>query len=722
MTFSPRSQTLPLPGGMGEAAFAASGTSQYFRLRRFRSLAGPVLLFWIVAAGLLLADESAKAHSGVAAPKPIALLPRLPDWVPCVAFHPNSKLLAAGSYGVVTLFDAVEKRELGTLAEPAGFVKSLAFSPDGRLLVTGSYQVVALWDVESRKLIRQLKGHRGYVTGVAFSADGKRLATTSEDETVKFWNPTTGEPAQTLTGLAQPALGLTFSPDAGLLAVCTGDATRPAKKGTARVFSTAGDLQFTVESHTRVVSAVAFSPDGSTLATASADETIKLWDVATGKERQTLAGHTRPVNTLAYVPGGKWLLSASGGRNVGGNEIKLWDLKTGKAPMSWDGHEGPVHQIGLSADGKFLASGSSDKSVKLWDMVALLAAADAPDKPKEKPQAAPADGAAAAPAAATPAASGKPLRVGIIGLDTSHAIAFAGELNKKDAAADVAGCPVVAAYPKGSPDIESSTSRVPKYTKDIQALGVEIVDSIEALLEKVDVVLLETNDGRPHFEQVLPVLKAGKPVFIDKPIAGSLADAVAIFEAGKKYKVPLFSSSSLRYAPGAQEIRSGKIGEVKGCDAYSPCSLEPTHPELFWYGIHGVETLFTVMGTGCESVSRVSTPGIDVAVGVWKGGRVGTFRGVRPEAGGGKIEYGGTAFGTNGIQQIGTYGGYRPLVVEIVKFFRTREVPVSEAETLEIYAFMEAADESKRQGGAPVKIETVLAKAREAAKKKLSVD
>jgi hypothetical protein len=234
--------------------------------------------------------------------------------------------------------------------------------------------------------------------------------------------------------------------------------------------------------------------------------------------------------------------------------------------------------------------------------------------------------------------------------------------------------------------------------------------------------LLETNDGRPHLEQVLPVLKAGKPVFIDKPIAGSLADAVAIFEAGKKYKVPLFSSSSLRYAPGAQEIRGGKIGDVKGCDAYSPCSLEATHPDLFWYGIHGVESLFTVMGTGCESVSRASTSGIDVAVGIWQGGRVGTFRGIRDEAGGGKSAYGGTAFGTKGIEQIGTYGGYRPLVVEIVKFFRTRQVPVTEAETLEIYAFMEAADESKRQGGMPVKLESVLAKAREAAKQKLALE
>lgn len=309
----------------------------------------------------------------------------------------------------------------------------------------------------------------------------------------------------------------------------------------------------------------------------------------------------------------------------------------------------------------------------------------------------------------------KQLRVGIIGLDTSHVPAFAGILNAEKPDADVAGCRVVAAYPKGSPDIESSTSRVQGYTEAVKKLGVEIVDSIDALVAKVDVVLLETNDGRPHLEQALPVLKAGKPMFIDKPVAGSLRDAVAIYRAAAHYKVPVFSASSLRFGPSAQELRTGKskIGKITGCDAYSPCSLEATHPDLYWYGVHGVETLFTVMGTGCDSVSRVSTPGFDVAVGQWKDGRIGTFRGIRVGGSG----YGGTAFGESGVTAIGPYGGYRPLVVEIVKFFRTGVVPVSPEETIEIFAFMEAADESKRQGGKPVSLESVLAKAREEAGK-----
>ena len=179
------------------------------------------------------------------------------------------------------------------------------------------------------------------------------------------------------------------------------------------------------------------------------------------------------------------------------------------------------------------------------------------------------------------------LKVGIIGLDTSHAIAFTKDLNDPKAADDLSHCRVVAAYPKGSPDIVSSTERVPGYIEDVKKHGVEIVDSIDELLKRVDCVLLETNDGRPHLEQALPVFKAGKPCFIDKPVAGSLADAIAIFAAARKYNCPVFSSSSLRYSKGAQEMRNGSIGEIVGCDAYSPCALEKTHHDLFWYGIHG---------------------------------------------------------------------------------------------------------------------------------------
>ena len=303
----------------------------------------------------------------------------------------------------------------------------------------------------------------------------------------------------------------------------------------------------------------------------------------------------------------------------------------------------------------------------------------------------------------------KILRAGIIGLDTSHAPAFVEVLNGPQGTGDLGGVRVVAAYPGGSPDIPASADRVEGYTKKLAEMGVEIVHSIDALLEKVDVVLLESVDGRPHLEQVVPVLAAKKPVFIDKPVAGSLADAMAIFALADKLNVPVFSSSSLRFSKGILGMRDDRrVGDVVGCEAHGPCSLEPHHPDLFWYGIHGVETLFTIMGPGCVEVTRVQTDGTDFVTGRWKDGRIGTFRGLRDGAHG----YGATVFGTKGIVPSGGYDGYEPLVVEIVKFFKTGKPPVSAAETLEIFAFMEAADESKRQGGAPVTLESVLTKAK----------
>jgi len=306
--------------------------------------------------------------------------------------------------------------------------------------------------------------------------------------------------------------------------------------------------------------------------------------------------------------------------------------------------------------------------------------------------------------------SSKPLRAGIIGLDTSHVVAFTQLLNAPSPKPELAGVRVVAAYPGGSPDIPSSRDRVAGYTQELRdKLGVKIVGSIDELLASVDVVFLESVDGRPHLEQARPVFRAHKPMFIDKPVAGSLADAIAIFELARETNTPCFSSSSLRFSAGIAAMRhSDKVGDVLGCDAYGPCSLEEHHPDLFWYGIHGVEALFTIMGTGCQTVARVQTPGFELVTGVWNGGRVGTFRGIRQ----GRADYGATVFGTKGVAPSGGEGGYEPLVVEIAKFFKTGKPPVTAEETVEIYAFMEAADESKREGGKPVTLESVMTRAR----------
>lgn len=305
-----------------------------------------------------------------------------------------------------------------------------------------------------------------------------------------------------------------------------------------------------------------------------------------------------------------------------------------------------------------------------------------------------------------------PLRVGLIGLDTSHSIAFTKAMNATPANPLMRNCRVMVAYPYGSKDLKESNARIPGYTQEIEKLGVKVVESIDELLKEVDAVLLETNDGNPRLEQMKQVLAAGKPVFMDKPVAAKLSDVLVIYAAAKDAGVPVFSSSSLRFAGGVQEARAGQFGKVLGCEAYSPCSLEPTHTDLYWYGIHGVEMLYTCMGTGCESVTRTSTDGFDVVVGKWADGRIGSFRGIRQ----GKSGYGGTVFGEKSIAPIGPYKGYDPLVVEIAKFFRTHEAPVSVEETVELYAFMTAADESKRQGGVPVSIADVISSANEQAK------
>ncbi len=294
------------------------------------------------------------------------------------------------------------------------------------------------------------------------------------------------------------------------------------------------------------------------------------------------------------------------------------------------------------------------------------------------------------------------LRLGIIGCDTSHVVAFSEVLNNPNAKGHVPGTKVVAAFRGGSPDIPSSANRVEEYSKTLrEKYGVQFYDSIEEMCRNVDAVLLESVDGRPHLAQARPVIAARKTLFIDKPMAGSLRDVQEIFRLARKAKVPVFSSSALRFGKNTQAVRNGSIGKVTYAETYGPCELEPHHPDLFWYGVHGTEALFAVMGTGCQTVQRSTTADGKIEVtGLWKGGRKGVYR---ADPG-----FRGTAKGTQGEAAIGSFDGYEPLVAAIVKFLQTGVPPVTPEETLEIFAFMEGADVSKQNGGAPVKIRSLL--------------
>jgi len=292
--------------------------------------------------------------------------------------------------------------------------------------------------------------------------------------------------------------------------------------------------------------------------------------------------------------------------------------------------------------------------------------------------------------------SGK--RVGIIGLDTSHSEVFCRMIN--DLGAKGAGYRVTVAYhPPTNRDV---LNLVPSVSKALTDMGIRLVDRMQDLLDACDVVLLETIDGHPHLEQATAVFEAGKPVFIDKPLSASLTGAKAIAAAAAHYGTPFFSSSSLRFDPNVQQVARGSIGRVIGADVYTPAEIDENHLDMAWYAIHGLEMLYTVLGPGCRQVSRYYTDEMDIVTGVWADGRIGTLRGVRKWPAG----IAGTAFGERGTAPLGPFSdqAYQGLVAQILQFFDSGTPPVDPTVTLEMFAFMEAADRSRKRGGKMVKI------------------
>ncbi len=294
------------------------------------------------------------------------------------------------------------------------------------------------------------------------------------------------------------------------------------------------------------------------------------------------------------------------------------------------------------------------------------------------------------------------IRLGIVDFDTSHVVEFTKRLNHRNVPEEqwVNGAQVVMGY-RGTSEI-TPEERIDQYTAQLQEMGVEFVSRPEDLIGKVDGVLVESQQGGVHLERARPFLEAGIPCYIDKPFTTSLADAKAIVSLAAATGVPVFSSSSLRYAEEVQQLLQSDLGRVIGADAYSPASLHPGNPGLFHYGIHGVETLFALMGTGCREVQCVFTEGGEVTTGVWEDGRIGTMRGTRA----GSHSYGFVAWCEKGVRQatISTGTIYRELLKRIVQMFETGQSPLPIQETLEVVAFQEAALKSAHSGGVKVKL------------------
>lgn len=292
----------------------------------------------------------------------------------------------------------------------------------------------------------------------------------------------------------------------------------------------------------------------------------------------------------------------------------------------------------------------------------------------------------------------KTLKLGMIGLDTSHVTAFTALLNEPENPHHVQGGRIVVAYPGGSPDFKYD--QVPKYTSQLRdQYNVRIVDSPEQVAEQCDAIMLESVDGRVHLEQFAKIVRYGKPVFVDKPFAVSSADAFRMFELAERHHVPLMSASSLRYPEKLTEaINDREAGDIIGADTHGPMALEPTQPGLFWYGIHSVEMLYTILGPGCIHVSAESSEHHELVTGTWKDGRIGTVRGNRR----GNGSFGAVIHREKGSRYVHAYAGPKPayasMLEAVITMFRTGQSPIAKDETLEIVRFIEAANESRRTG------------------------
>jgi virulence factor len=297
------------------------------------------------------------------------------------------------------------------------------------------------------------------------------------------------------------------------------------------------------------------------------------------------------------------------------------------------------------------------------------------------------------------------IRIGIVDFDTSHVVEFTRRLNHAGIAEEqwVDGARVVVGCPGASAILPAE--RVAEYARVVrEELGVPLVERPAEMIGQIDAVLIESVDGSVHAERARPFLEAGIPTFIDKPFTCSLAEAQQLAQLAAEKKVPLFSSSSLRYAAEVTSLaaRPGETGPILGLDIYTPGSTHPRNPGLFHYGVHGVEPAYALMGPGCEAVTAVSVEGADVVTGRWRDGRLATVRAIRA----GRSGFGMTAFCERAIESttIGVGTIYRELLRHIVAMFQSGKPPVPIEESLEIVAFMGAALQSSQHGGMPIAI------------------
>jgi WD40 repeat protein len=297
------------------------------------------------------------------------VIARLTPFGGCIwqlAWSPDGKTLAAGSYGVeVRLWDVPSGRERLSLEVPGKFICDMAFSPDGRTMAVGTGQYsnhVFLYEAATGKRRPEDLTAPAKITTLAFSPDGSTIAVGCDDRLVHLWEPGGGPPFQSLPGHAQSeAWAVTFLGDAGTVASAGDDAT-------VRLWdANTGQAGAVLRGHTALISCVAFSPRRGVLASGDYDHKVRLWDTQ-GRPLGWLE-HAQDLRCLAFSPDGRLLATGTGTYNgKGSSELKLWDVETRREQRRLDGHTGKVRAVAFSPDGRTLYSASEDETARVWDV------------------------------------------------------------------------------------------------------------------------------------------------------------------------------------------------------------------------------------------------------------------------------------------------------------------------------------------------------------------
>jgi len=326
-------------------------------------------------------------------PSPIKNLQTLKgaaDWVTSVCFSPDGKLLAAGSFDEVAVFAVKDWKLKTTLSTRTGYARDLLFTKDNQHLLVAGYQSISIWDVQTGEKLQDLREQRSYVTGLAFSPDETLLASSSEDGSICIWSMKTKEVTNKITRFRYPAQSVAFSSDGKRIASANGDLDQVIKPGLVHIFDAeTGQELKTFKAHEKAAKFVAFTPDDKYLLSTSQDEKVNLYalteNIIESKPHGFFAEHGRPTNAAVFAANGKLAISVSGGRAKGKNEMKIWSIPDGQEKASLEAHQEKITDVAIAPDGITVATASYDQTVNIWNISKVIANADNPAKPAEKP-------------------------------------------------------------------------------------------------------------------------------------------------------------------------------------------------------------------------------------------------------------------------------------------------------------------------------------------------